>query len=72
MCCKGKVEPEKMPPTERAAFLHGLRVHLQIVNWKMLEDDEVCIVFGNSSQVTGIYGRNQHKLNVLNCNTYFL
>ena len=42
MCCKGKVEPEKMPPTERVAFLHGLRVHLQIVTWKNL-DDEVCI-----------------------------
>ena len=41
MCYKGKVEPERMPPTERAAFFHGLRVHLQIVAWKMLEDNEV-------------------------------
>ena len=38
MCCKGKVEPERMPPTERAAFFHGLRVHLQIVSWKMLDE----------------------------------
>ena len=27
-----------MPPTERAAFFHGLRVHLQIVSWKMLDE----------------------------------
>ena len=38
MCCKGKVEPERMPPTERAAYFHGLRVHLQIVNWKLLDE----------------------------------
>ena len=41
MCCKGKVEPERMPPTERATYFHGLRVHLQIVNWKLLDDDEL-------------------------------
>ena len=40
MCCKGKVEPERMPPTERAAYFHGRHVHLQIVNWKLLDDDE--------------------------------
>ena len=40
MCCKGKIEPEKMAPTERAAIFHGLGVHFQIVNWKLLSDTE--------------------------------
>ena len=40
MCCKGRVEPERMPPTERVAVFHGLRVHLQIVAWKMLDDNQ--------------------------------
>ena len=40
MCCKGKIEPEKMAPTERTASFHGLRVHFQIINWKLLSDTE--------------------------------
>ena len=39
MCCKGILEPEKMPPTERAAYYHALRVHLQIITWKLLDDE---------------------------------
>lgn len=38
MVAKGVVQPEKMPPTERAAFFHGLRVHLQVITWKLLND----------------------------------
>ena len=38
MCCKDKIEPEKIAPTERAAIFHGLRVHFQIINWKLLRD----------------------------------
>jgi len=30
------VLPEKLPPTERAAFYHCLRVHLQVVTWMTL------------------------------------
>ena len=40
MCCEGKIEPEKMAPTERAAIFHGLRVHCQIINWKLLSHTE--------------------------------
>jgi hypothetical protein len=36
MACKGLLEPEKMPPSEKAAYFHGLRVHLQIIEWKVL------------------------------------
>ena len=42
MCYKGKVEPERMPPTEKAAFYHGLRAHWQIATWKLLNDDVGC------------------------------
>ena len=37
MICTGILEPEKLPPTERAAVFHGLRVHHQVINWKMLD-----------------------------------
>lgn len=30
MLCKGILDPAKLPPTERAAYYHGLRVHLQV------------------------------------------
>ena len=30
---------EKLPPTERAAWFRGLRVHLQIIQWKMLDEE---------------------------------
>lgn len=33
-----KVELEQMPPTDGAAYFHSLRVHLQIMQWKLLED----------------------------------
>ena len=32
-----KIEPERLPPTERAAYYHSLRVHLQIVQWLELD-----------------------------------
>ena len=31
-----QLQPENLPPTERAAFYHSLRVHLQICQWKTL------------------------------------
>ena len=30
------VNPENLPPTERAAYFHALRVHLQVAQWKTL------------------------------------
>lgn len=36
---KGIVQPEKLPPTERAGYFHGLRAHHQIMNWSLLEDE---------------------------------
>ena len=37
MTASGKpLQPERMPPTERAAHFHSLRVHTQIVEWQNL------------------------------------
>ena len=33
------LDPQKLPPTERAAFFHSLRVHLQVILWKKLVND---------------------------------
>ncbi|XP_066914872.1 uncharacterized protein [Clytia hemisphaerica] len=30
------VQPENLPPTERATYFHALRVHLQVAQWKHL------------------------------------
>lgn len=30
------LKPQNLPPTERAAYYHSLRVHLQVVQWKSL------------------------------------
>ena len=34
------VDPHKLPPTERASHFHSLRVHLQVMLWKMLTTEE--------------------------------
>lgn len=34
---RSAVEPENLPPTERATFFHSLRVHLQVSQWKHLD-----------------------------------
>ncbi|XP_065911780.1 uncharacterized protein [Dysidea avara] len=34
------VDPQKLPPTERAAYFHSLRVPLQVMLWKMLTHEE--------------------------------
>lgn len=36
-----KIDPHKLPPTERAAHYHSLRVHLQVVQWKELRVDSL-------------------------------
>ena len=36
---KASIDPQKLPPTERAAFFHSLRVHLQVVLWLKLKND---------------------------------
>ena len=37
----GVAEPEKIAPTDWAAHYHGLRAHLQIVTWKLLDSKEI-------------------------------
>ena len=32
------LDPQKLPPTERTAYFHSLRVHLQIIVWKRLSN----------------------------------
>lgn len=39
-----KLKFEKLPPTERAAYLHCLRVYLQIQEWTTLEDNDQEVV----------------------------
>lgn len=34
---KGKIDPDRLPPTEDATAQHSLRVHLQVVVWKHLD-----------------------------------
>ena len=40
MCCQGETEPAEIPPAERAAFFHGLRVHAQIIQWRVLVNEK--------------------------------
>ena len=35
------IEPERLPPTERAAHYHSLRVYLQVIQWDEL-DNKCC------------------------------
>ena len=39
MAKSNKVVPQRLPPTERAAHYHSLRVHLQVVRWTVLSND---------------------------------
>ena len=40
MVAKGsEIEPQILPPTERAADFYNLRVHLQVVRWRTLNND---------------------------------
>ena len=34
---KGKIDPDRLPPTEDATAQYSLRVHLQVVVWKHLD-----------------------------------
>ena len=36
MACYGSISLRNLPPTERAAHFHGLRVHYQIMQWSLL------------------------------------
>lgn len=38
---KSSLDPQKLPPTERAAYFHSLRVHLQIILWKKLTNNDL-------------------------------
>ena len=37
--CKITFDPQKLPPTERAAYFHSLRVHLQVTIWDKFTND---------------------------------
>ena len=39
MAKSNKVMPQRLPPTERAAHYHSLRVHLQVIRWTVLSND---------------------------------
>ena len=42
MASRGMICPEKLPPTTRAAYFHGLRAHYQIISWlHMSESSEL-------------------------------
>lgn len=41
MARSNTVEPKRLPPTERAAYYHSLRVHLQVVSWNNLNNDSL-------------------------------
>ena len=30
------IKPQNLPPTDRAAYFHSLRVNLQVIEWKSL------------------------------------
>ena len=38
---KTSIDPQKLPPTERAAYFHSLRVHLQVILWKRLTNTDL-------------------------------
>ena len=38
---KASLDPQKLPPTERAAHYHSLRVHLQVIIWKKLSNNSL-------------------------------
>eukprot|EP00111_Clytia_hemisphaerica_P014829 TCONS_00043701-protein len=40
MLANGLIEPEKLPPSERSAYHHGLRVHIQLMQWLLLDEDD--------------------------------
>ena len=40
MVAKGSaIEPQRLPPTERAAYFHSLHVHLQVGRWRTINND---------------------------------
>ncbi len=38
---KSSLDPQKLPPTERAAYFHSLRVHLQVILWRKLTNNDL-------------------------------
>ena len=39
MSCGGTLQPEKLPPTKRACYYHGLRAFFQIMEWKNVDEE---------------------------------
>ncbi len=71
-----KLEPERMPPTERAAHFHSLRVHAQIIDWHSLGTVKCDPLIWGWQQVKGEYipimtdnePGPQELLNLIRCN----
>ena len=38
---KTSTDPQKLPPTERAAYFHSLRVYLQVILWFKLTNNDL-------------------------------
>ena len=49
-----RLEPEKLPPTNRAAHFHAIRVHLLITTWSHLEEDLDPLEFGWQKGSSGL------------------
>ena len=39
--CKTSIDPRKLLPTERAAYFHAFRVHLQVIIWSNLGGTDI-------------------------------
>ena len=58
---KGKIDPDRLPPTEDAASQHVLRVYLHVVVWRSL-DTSVLQPIGRGWEVDGSTGRLRPKM----------
>ena len=41
MSGRGVINPESLPPTEQAAYYHGLRAFYQIMEWRFFDEDSI-------------------------------
>lgn len=39
-CNCSSIDPQKLPPTEKTAYFHSLRVHLQVIIWSNLSGSD--------------------------------
>ena len=41
MSRRGVIHPEYLPPTDQAAYFHGLRVFYQVMEWRFFQDESI-------------------------------